>query len=220
MPIFPIVDLTATDLDMTALSLLATALGMTDGADVADVDPNTVIRAAGARLGEQQPDPRLQGAARALARSLDRGPDDRHDPTDLMWAAAARLDASPIIPGELAADLPYGSLIVRCDERGAPLELMIVRVGEPGYAVRMGTEDTRYRVLYRPVEIAPQPGEAIPGERARRLPEGSIVVPAALTHDEEVPETDAPVHQRHSDGVWHPNTPAGSRYIVLHVGVR
>lgn len=232
MATFPIVDLTATDLDMAQLARLADLLGF---ADTGQTDPNEVISSALSQVAEWRaaaedfwhqedypatPGARLRAAATALARALGRDEHDRQDPTDVMWAAAARLDATPIIPGTLAIDLPPGSLIVRCDPRGAPLELTITRIGEPGYAIRTGPDD-QYRVLHRAIEIPPGPGEAIPGERARRLPNGSIVVPATPddTGDEN-PEPDAPVAQRHSDGTWHPAKPAGSRYIVLYLGGR
>ena len=181
----PIVDLTATDIDMAAVGRLADALDMPEDAHL---NPNWVIQTAAARL-------------------------------DYNWHTE-----DDIVPGGVAVDLPYGSLILRCDARGVPLDMSLVRLGEPGYAVRIGGDDTWYKIVYRPSEVPPEPGEAIGGERARRLPPGSIIVPAAPPDPDndgaEFPDMDALVAQRQSDGTWHPATPAGSRYIVLHLGSR
>jgi hypothetical protein len=220
---FPIVDLsTDKDVDLLQVARLAAALGLTDVSD-----PDEVIRTATSRLADDwhrdpdgDPDAQLQGAADALARSLGRGPADRHDPVDVMWAAAARLDATPVVPGEVAADLPYGSLIVRSDQRGTPLDLQIVRVGDPGWAVRVGAESNWYRLLYRPIESTPELGQLVTAERARRLPEGSIVVRAVDTEEADAPDPDAPTQGRQADGTWEPTTPQGGLHIVLWVGRR
>lgn len=225
MATFPVVDLsTDTDIDLVLVAQLAATLGMTD---TGWIDPNDVIRTASSRLADDwhrdpdgDPDAQLRGAADALANALGRGPGDRHDPVDVMWAASARLDATPVVPGEVAADLPYGSLIVRSDQRGAPVDLTIVRVGDPGWSVRLGADTSWYRVLYRPLDVTPQLGESIHAERARRLPEGSIVIRAVDSEEADEPDPYAQVQRRLADGTWTPTTPQGGMHLVLHVGRR
>lgn len=192
MAVFPIVDL-SDDINQARVRALADALGQDRSTYPGYLIDEAVRRLTSAWVDQggdvDATDSRYAHALDTLADALGMVSDD--DPANLIEEAARRLNAGQIIPGEEVADLPNGTVVIRCDSlTGQPYRLdqpgaAPFRVGETGATITVGDDRIGYRVLMRGKfgEPGHQPGDVITGEQIETLPEGTRYVLADADGD-------------------------------------